>query len=315
MAESLSGAFTLICWAGCSSGRRPDPWSARRAARSSASTTRAATTAAAAIPGLWGFAPDAPRLRQRSRVRHVRDCGCSVLYVASLLLTVSPGKTSWAAAIRCRCYRRPRTSSSRSALGGAVPVFGYGQWWTMLSAVWLHGSVLHILFNMLWVRQLGPATADIYGPGRMVIIYSLSGAARASLLSSVRRRVPRRSCRRRSAGQPHDRRRLRLDLRSARRARLLRPPRRQLDDPVARRSATPRRSSSWGSSCRGSTTTPTPADYLGGYLVVDVAGSAQARADGPPRLSRSSASPRRGSPCVGVVPVAGASLPFLSRGR
>ena len=38
-------------------------------------------------------------------------------------------------------------------------------WWTVLSAGWLHGSALHILFNMMWVRQLGPATADIYGAG------------------------------------------------------------------------------------------------------------------------------------------------------
>jgi membrane associated rhomboid family serine protease len=44
--------------------------------------------------------------------------------------------------------------------------------------------VLHILFNMLWVRQLGPPTADIYGPGRMVIIYTIAGAV-GFLLSSL----------------------------------------------------------------------------------------------------------------------------------
>jgi hypothetical protein len=31
-----------------------------------------------------------------------------------------------------------------------------------------------ILFNML-VRNLGPPTAEIYGPGRMVIIYTIAG--------------------------------------------------------------------------------------------------------------------------------------------
>ena len=50
--------------------------------------------------------------------------------------------------------------------------------------VWLHGGVLHILFNMLWVRQLGPATAEIYGPGRMVIIYTVAGVV-GFLLSSL----------------------------------------------------------------------------------------------------------------------------------
>jgi rhomboid protease GluP len=60
---------------------------------------------------------------------------------------------------------------------GALPVYGQNRWWTLLSAGWLHGSVLHILFNMMWVRQLGPATAEMYGPGRMVIIYTVAGMA------------------------------------------------------------------------------------------------------------------------------------------
>ena len=56
-----------------------------------------------------------------------------------------------------------------------MPVFGFGRWWTLLTAGWLHAGVLHILFNVLWVRQLGPAIAELYGPARMVIIYVLSG--------------------------------------------------------------------------------------------------------------------------------------------
>ena len=56
-------------------------------------------------------------------------------------------------------------------------------WWTVLSAGWLHGGALHIFFNMMWVRQLGPATADIYGAGRMVIIYTIAGVV-GFLLSS-----------------------------------------------------------------------------------------------------------------------------------
>lgn len=68
---------------------------------------------------------------------------------------------------------------------GAVPVFGYNRWWTILSASWLHGSLLHILFNMLWVRQLAPATARLYGPGRMMLIYIVSGAAGFLLSSTV----------------------------------------------------------------------------------------------------------------------------------
>ena len=32
---------------------------------------------------------------------------------------------------------------------------------TVLSAGWLHGGALHIFSNMLWVRQLAPATAEL----------------------------------------------------------------------------------------------------------------------------------------------------------
>jgi rhomboid protease GluP len=67
---------------------------------------------------------------------------------------------------------------------GAYPVFYEGKWWTLLSATWLHAGVLHILFNMMWVRNLGPSAVDIIGPGRTVIIYVVSGVC-GFLLSSV----------------------------------------------------------------------------------------------------------------------------------
>ena len=66
---------------------------------------------------------------------------------------------------------------------GGMPVFGFGWWWTVLSAGWLHGSLLHIIFNMMWVRDLGPVVADMYGAGRMVIIYTVAGVS-GFLLSS-----------------------------------------------------------------------------------------------------------------------------------
>ena len=59
---------------------------------------------------------------------------------------------------------------------GAYPVFALGWWWTILSAGWLHGSALHILFNMMWIRQLGPETGELYGASRVVIIYTIANA-------------------------------------------------------------------------------------------------------------------------------------------
>ena len=58
---------------------------------------------------------------------------------------------------------------------GALPVFYEGRWWTLLSAGWLHGGLLHIAFNVMWIRQLAPDVGELYGPGRMVIIYTIAG--------------------------------------------------------------------------------------------------------------------------------------------
>jgi rhomboid protease GluP len=65
-----------------------------------------------------------------------------------------------------------------------VPVFGYGRWWTPLSAGWLHGGLLHIVFNMMALRDLGPLTVHLYGVARTVIIYTLASVA-GFLASSV----------------------------------------------------------------------------------------------------------------------------------
>jgi rhomboid protease GluP len=59
---------------------------------------------------------------------------------------------------------------------GSVPVFHFGRFWTVLSAGWLHGGLLHILFNLMWVRNLAPVTAHLYGTSRTVIIYTVASA-------------------------------------------------------------------------------------------------------------------------------------------
>jgi rhomboid protease GluP len=66
---------------------------------------------------------------------------------------------------------------------GAVP-WRHGRWWTIFTAIYLHGSLLHILFNVLWIRQLGPAVEDLYGPSRLVIVFTVAGAL-GFFLSSI----------------------------------------------------------------------------------------------------------------------------------
>jgi rhomboid protease GluP len=58
---------------------------------------------------------------------------------------------------------------------GTIPINQLHRWWTLVSANYLHGSILHILFNMLAFRQLAPLVLQEYGPYRMLSIYTLGG--------------------------------------------------------------------------------------------------------------------------------------------
>ncbi len=58
---------------------------------------------------------------------------------------------------------------------GRVPVFSAGHWWSVITAIFLHGSLLHIVFNMYWLRQVGPLMEELYGPARFFIIFMVSG--------------------------------------------------------------------------------------------------------------------------------------------
>jgi rhomboid protease GluP len=133
-------------------------------------------------PGLWGYAPLLRRLGNDFGFLPVVLYGCVGLYMVSLLLTLKDGGDIMGNSI-FSILSPGRRATLRLGLSGALPVFELGMWWTVLSAGWLHGSALHIVFNMMVVRQIGPITADIYGGSRLVIIYVVSSAC-GFLLSS-----------------------------------------------------------------------------------------------------------------------------------
>lgn len=132
-------------------------------------------------PGLWGFAPMLSSLGRNLGFADVVLWGCGLLYVATLLWDPK-------AALQFRSLLGIFSPSHEALFlfgsTGAAPIFGYGRWWTVLSAAWLHGGILHIGFNLWWIRQLVPMVSEVFGIGRLLIIYIVSAVV-GSLATSV----------------------------------------------------------------------------------------------------------------------------------
>jgi rhomboid protease GluP len=131
-------------------------------------------------PGMWGLAPLLRRIGHDWGFMSLVTYGCVLLYVATLVIDPRAIRTGGMSILAPSSW-----SVFIFGASGALPVFGYGRWWTVLSAAWLHGGVLHILFNLLWIRQLAPAVSELFGSSRMIIIYTVASITGFLLSSSA----------------------------------------------------------------------------------------------------------------------------------
>jgi membrane associated rhomboid family serine protease len=81
-----------------------------------------------------------------------------------------------------------RFTDSFDLIGRAyVPVLGSlegvadGQWYRLLTAMFLHGSLIHIAFNMLSLWWIGPPLEAALGRARYIALYAVSGLAGSAL--------------------------------------------------------------------------------------------------------------------------------------
>ncbi len=138
-------------------------------------------------PGLYGWAPVLQRL-----VGHNLDlfslivATCITLYAIALLLQpeevikpfrsilsiLSPGGRA--------LYQLGMTSG---------PALQDGWFWTLFTAIYLHGSLLHIVFNVMWIRNLGPEATEVFGPARAFVLFNVAGAF-GFLVSNMMTGVP-----------------------------------------------------------------------------------------------------------------------------
>ena len=124
-------------------------------------------------PGMGGLTPYLQKFfGNRSSVTPSIITACVFLYVLSLIIDPM-------AILRPQgifgILAPSMKSLDRLGMTGTYAM-AHGRWWTCLTAIYLHGGLLHILFNMLWIRQLGSIAEEFFGTARFVVIFTISGA-------------------------------------------------------------------------------------------------------------------------------------------
>jgi len=123
---------------------------------------------------MWGLGPKLQSLFGRQlQLVPIISMACIVLYVTALVLDIRGALTPSGGLLGIL------SPSSRALFllgmtGG--PTLQWGHWWTLLTAIFLHGSLLHIVFNVMWIRQLGTFAEHELGPARFFVLFTLSGA-------------------------------------------------------------------------------------------------------------------------------------------
>jgi rhomboid protease GluP len=124
-------------------------------------------------PSFFGYAPAVSKLfGRRLDVIPLISTTCIVLYVVALIL--QPEAIFQSAGLFSILSPGTRALFQLGMTGGLA--WQEGWWWTLFTAIFLHGGLLHIFFNVMWVRQLGPAVEEYYGPARTFVIFMISGA-------------------------------------------------------------------------------------------------------------------------------------------
>jgi rhomboid protease GluP len=122
-------------------------------------------------PGLWGWGPVLQNLLGDVGVISLVTALMIGLYVLSLLLDPraifrSGGFLNFLSPSMQSLYKLGMTGTL---------AMSQGRWWTLFTAIYLHGGILHILFNVLWIRQIGPVVENVYGASRFVVIFTFAG--------------------------------------------------------------------------------------------------------------------------------------------
>lgn len=125
-------------------------------------------------PALFGFGPALRRLfGDQLDLVHTIAVACGALYAISLALDpdtiLQPNSL-------LRIGAPSNVALFLVGMTGDIAT-RCGHHWTLLTANFLHGSILHIFFNVMWIRALGPTAVSEFGAARFFVIYMVTGVA------------------------------------------------------------------------------------------------------------------------------------------
>lgn len=122
-------------------------------------------------PGMFGYGPALQRLLGRFDLTLGVIAVCVVLYVLSLV--IDPRYIFRMAGMFDILAPSPNVLWLLGATSATA--MQQGRWWTILTAVFLHGSLLHLLFNMAITRQYLSHVVELYGTARAWVIFVVAG--------------------------------------------------------------------------------------------------------------------------------------------
>ncbi len=105
-----------------------------------------------------------------------------LLFIVSLLVSIRMAQESGAQASLWGI-----NGHALERLGASLPLqylLVRAEWWRLVTAVFLHGGVLHIFMNTWVLMDIGPQVEEVYGSARYLFAYVVTGAA-GYLASSV----------------------------------------------------------------------------------------------------------------------------------
>jgi rhomboid protease GluP len=94
------------------------------------------------------------------------------LFAIQLMFTIQAGE---AGGLNLLWHLNGISSYKLGASYGPSIFLGH-QWWRLITAMFLHGGLIHIGFNMMTLMQFGPTLEEVYGSPRFLFLYTLTGA-------------------------------------------------------------------------------------------------------------------------------------------